>query len=201
MGVTMNSAIQRLQRDEAGLIGKIIAEGFSDDPVNNWAFNGTSAMQPVFTTMAKHLYLPNGFGHKTPDGKAGTMWLPPHAAKEYGSIATIKMALSIARYGGPKAISNTLRLDGFLKQKQPVAPHYYLFAISVHPNLQGTGVGGKLMRAALEDVDQAHMPAYLESSKDTNIGFYQSHGFIVIDKVKPTPDCPPLWLMWRDAQQ
>lgn len=196
----MSSSIQRLQLNEAGLIGKIIAEGFSDDPVNQWAFNGTAAMRPVFTSMAKHLYLPRGFGHKTRDSSAGTMWLNPNTAKEYGLTAMVKMAMSIARYGGPKAIANTLRLDSFLNQKRPAEPHYYLFAISVHPKLQGKGIGGKLMRAALERVDQSHMPAYLENSKENNLGFYQSHGFVVTEKVKPTRHCPPLWLMWREAQ-
>lgn len=154
----------------------------------------------MFTTMARYLYLPQGFGHKTSDGTAGTLWLPPSISEGFGPIATIKMATAMARHGGLKAIQNTLKLDGYLRGKQPKEPHYYLFAISVHPALQGQGIGGKLMRPALNQVDAAHMPAYLESSKESNIGFYQNHGFRVIEKVVPAQGCPPLWLMWRDAQ-
>lgn len=196
----MKTDLMALARDEANIIGKIIADGFADDPVNLWTFNGTAAMQPVFTTMAEHLYLPHGFGHKTSDNNAGTLWLPPGAQKDYNLAATFKMAIAIARYGGMTAFRNTLALDNFLKNKIPTEPHYYLFAISVHPTLQGKGIGGKLMRAALEEVDKAKKPAYLESSKDTNIPFYRNHGFEVIEEVIPAPGSPPMWLMWREAR-
>ena len=196
----MSVAVEKLRANEAGTIGKIIADGFADDPVNLWTFNGTGAMRPMFTTMAKHLYLPHGFGHKTSNAKAGTLWLPPSVSKGFGLAPSIKMAAIMARHGGPKAIQNTLKLDSFLKRKQPKEPHYYLFAISVHPEMQGQGLGSKLMRPALDQVDTAGLPAYLESSKESNIGFYQNHGFRVIEKVVPAQGCPPLWLMWRDAQ-
>ena len=61
----------------------------------------------------------------------------------------------------------------------------------------GKGVGGKLMRAALEAIDQGHMPAYLENSKAKNIPFYRSFGFEIMKEVVPGKDCPPMWLMWR----
>ena len=196
----METTIETLRPHEADLIGKIIAGGFADDPVNLWAFNSVQAMRPAFTTMAKHLYLPQGFGHKSSDGKAGALWLPPGKPKDYGPVATVKMALAIAWHGGPKAIRNTLKLDDILQKKRPANNHYYLFAISVHPSLQGQGIGSRLMRPALDQVDAAKMPAYLESSKESNIGFYQNHGFKVVERITLGPDGPPMWLMWRDAQ-
>ena len=196
----MENTIQTLGLSEAKTIGKIIADGFADDPVNLWAFNGTKAMQPVFTAMAHHLFLPKGFGHKTSDSKAGTLWLPPQEKKEYSLLATLKMASAILSHGGIKAINNTLKLDNFLKNQFPQEPHYYLFAISVHPSLQGKGIGSKLMRHTLEAVDTAKMPAYLESSKRENVPFYRNHGFEVMNEIIPAKGCPPMWLMKRTAQ-
>lgn len=129
----MTHTIQDLSPSEGSVIGKIIADGFADDPVNLWTFNGTKAMQPVFTAMARHLYLSKGFGHKMSDHKSGTLWLPPGGNKDYGLLASAQMAAAILRYGGIKAIGNTLSLDAFLKTRFPQEPHYYLFAISVHP--------------------------------------------------------------------
>ncbi|TNE67092.1 MAG: N-acetyltransferase [Alphaproteobacteria bacterium] len=193
-------AIRPLQDGDATLIGHIIAEAFADDPVNLWAFNGTGAMAPVFTAMARYLYIPKGFGHVTDDGLAGTMWLPPGAQKTYGIGGNLAMARAIVWHGGLRAVKNSLAIDAFMAKNRPAEPHYYLFAIGVSPALQGRGIGGRLMKEALDRADTAHMPAYLENSKAGNIGFYRSHGFEIMDEVVPAPGCPVMWRMWRPAR-
>ena len=55
------------------------------------------------------------------------------------------------------------------------------------------------MRDRLAAVDAAHMPCYLESSKDTNIPIYQSFGFRLIGELQ-IPGGPKVWPMWRDAR-
>lgn len=192
--------IRPLEAGEHELIGRIVATGFADDAVNLWAFGGTGAMKPAFTTMAKYLYLKRGFGHVTADGLAGTLWLPPGAKKGYG-LGNLSLGTSILRHGGVGALKNSLAIDAFMAQKRKAhPPHYYLFAISVDPNLQGKGIGGALMREALSQIDAAHMPAYLENSKERNIAFYQNCGFEVLEKAVPAKGCPPMWLMWRQAR-
>lgn len=196
----MSKPIRDLNSSEHSLIGKIIADGFADDPVNLWAFQSTEAMEPVFTTMAQHLYLKNGFGHVNTAGNAGALWLPPDVPKQFSFLADAKMGSVIFRNGGLEAVKNSLQIDRFLKKKKPLAPHYYLFAISVHPSLQGKGVGSQLMKEALKQVDTAQMPAYLESSKPDNFPFYQKHGFEVMEEVTPGTGAPPMWLMWRESR-
>jgi hypothetical protein len=48
--------------------------------------------------------------------------------------------------------------------------------------------------------DQDGTAAYLESTKERNIRFYEHHGFRVTGTIAPTPDGPPMWCMWRDPQ-
>jgi len=192
--------IRPLDANESDLIGAIVATAFAADAVNLWTFNGTAAMRPAFTSMARHCFLKYGFGHVTEDGKAGTLWLPPGAPKGYGLFAKAELAWSILRHGGFEGVRNAMALDRGLIKHFPSAPHYYLFAIAVDPSLQGSGVGSRLMKEALVRIDQDRMPAYLENSKEQNLAFYVKHGFRVLEKIIPAEGCPPMWLMWRDAR-
>lgn len=196
----MATLCRALGREEHGLIGAVVAKSFANDPVNLWAFNGSRAMRPAFTAMARHCYLKRGFGHISNDGLSGTLWLPPGDSKDYGIKGNLALASAILRHGGITALRRGMALDKALTAMHPTEPHYYLFAIAVDPSQQGQGVGSKLMTEALSAIDAARMPAFLENSKPRNTPFYERHGFRVLEEIVPTPGCPPMWLMWRDAR-
>lgn len=189
---------QPVERGEHALIGSIIADGFANDPVNLWAFRNPQALPPVYTEMARALYLPHGFGHRCGD-KAATLWLPPGQRKHFGLFSTLVMARHIVGKGGLQAVRNALRVDTAMAQKHPTEPHYYLFAIAARPQYQGKGLGGMLMRQALERIDREQQACYLENSKPENTGFYQRFGFEVVEELRVATDAPPLLLMWRPA--
>ncbi len=91
-----------------------------------------------------------------------------------------------------------------MEEVEKVHPHdaaLSLFADHRHRSreIQGKGYGGVIMRDRLAAVDAAHMPCYLESSKDTNIPIYQSFGFKVTGEMR-VPNGPKIWPMWRDAR-
>lgn len=191
--------VVELARCEHARIGDIIADGFADDPVNLWTFRSAALLRPVYTAMARGLYLPRGFGHRCGD-VAGTLWLPPGVKKDYGLRATLTIAAHLLGRGGPGAARRGLLIDRLMLERKPKEPHYYLFAIAARPSHQGQGLGGRLMREALTRIDADGMPAYLENSKPGNIGFYQRHGFELLDEVRASAEAPPLFLMWRPAR-
>nr|MBA2437507.1 GNAT family N-acetyltransferase [Acidimicrobiia bacterium] len=58
-------------------------------------------------------------------------------------------------------------------------PHYYLFAMGVHPSAQGKGRGSFLLERMLERIDREKMPAYLEVQNERNLALYRRCGFEV----------------------
>jgi GNAT superfamily N-acetyltransferase len=81
----------------------------------------------------------------------------------------------------------------------PEEPHWYLAVLGTATDHQGKGVGSALMAPVLAKCDAEGIPAYLESSKESNIPFYRRHGFEVSGEVN-VKNGPKLWPMWRDPQ-
>ena len=84
-----------------------------------------------------------------------------------------------------------------VEARHPSLPHYYLGGLGTDPQWQGRGLGSAVLGPVLEICDRDGVPAYLESSKETNIGFYVRHGFEVTDEVSVPDGSVRLWLMWR----
>lgn len=85
-------------------------------------------------------------------------------------------------------------VDGVLKAPN----HAYLWIVGTRPDMQGNGLGSRVMREMTKRLDEEGMPAYLESFKEKNLTFYERHGFQVFRKVDiDDKECPPIWSMWR----
>lgn len=184
---------------EHRLIGDIIGDSFSDDPVNQWIFGGQDSMRSYYTKAAKKLYLSKGYGYVMENGNGGSLWLPPGVDKHIPVWNSLDIAGSMIRHSGLGSLVRGMVVDDALAKAKPRNPHFYLFAIGARAARQGKGVGGALMKAGLERVDSEKMPTYLECSKESNVGFYRRFGFEVTEVVSPGQGCAPLWLMWRDA--
>lgn len=76
--------------------------------------------------------------------------------------------------------------------------HHHLAFLAVHPDRQGSGIGGRLMDAHHRRLDEAGTAAYLEASSPGARALYLRHGYQ--DRGDPfhLPDGPPFWPMWRD---
>lgn len=195
----MQPEIRRAARKDAATVGRIIGQAFADDPVSLWVMRKPSLITRFMTRLAKGIYVPHGMAEYLTDERGATMWLPPGQKNDLSPGQTAMLALDSVLYGEPGAIGRGLDFSKHMAAVKPKEPHFYLFTIGVVPGAQGKGLGGALLRAGLEQVDRASMPAYLESSKEQNIPLYQRHGFEILD-VPPLPDgCPPIYPMWRPA--
>jgi GNAT superfamily N-acetyltransferase len=100
--------------------------------------------------------------------------------------------LRTARSGYARA----LRLGKAIEKQNLKEPHWYLAMLGMEPEAQGRGLGTALLQPILERCDKQGATAYLESSKQSNIPFYQQRGFEVTGEIS-VPDGPTVWPMLR----
>ena len=76
-----------------------------------------------------------------------------------------------------------------------------LFFLGVEPELQGQGLGGKLLQRLNERADRDRVIGYLETDRESNLRIYQRYGFqILTDDVLPRVRDLRLWTMRRPAR-
>ena len=75
-------------------------------------------------------------------------------------------------------------------------PHWYLLVIGSDPSVRGAGFGQALMHSRLDRCNGEHAPAYLESSEQALIPYYNRFGFEQIEE-SWIPDGPTMIPMWR----
>jgi ribosomal protein S18 acetylase RimI-like enzyme len=109
------------------------------------------------------------------------------------ALSQVPTLLTLGRRAGA-----TLRLVSLVEARHPKLPHYYLGGLGTDPQWQGRGLGSAVMGPVLDICDRTAVPAYLESSKEANLGFYRRHGFEVTDEVSVPDGSVRLWLMWRE---
>lgn len=79
--------------------------------------------------------------------------------------------------------------------------YYFLNIMTVLPEVQGKGIGKRLVAAVTDHADREGMPCYLEASKDVpNIAIYERMGFRSVKKLDcdDTGDKCTLYCMVRD---
>jgi ribosomal protein S18 acetylase RimI-like enzyme len=64
----------------------------------------------------------------------------------------------------------------------PLEPHRHLGPVGVLPQHQGHGIGSMMMESFCSQVDENGEPAYLETDRVENVGFYEKFKFRLIDE-------------------
>ncbi|MGW1373018.1 GNAT family N-acetyltransferase [Streptomyces sp. NPDC002446] len=184
--------------DDAPLISRILARAFDDDPMMRRFFpddaSRAAGLGRYFTTIFTRQYVHHAICENTE--AAAAFWVPPEAqAKTVPDAETIAELQDIL---GDRAPLFRDTVEAAAKHT-PQEPHWYLALIGADPAAQGQGHGAALLRSGLAKADAAGLPAYLESSKPSNLPFYEHFGFTVRQELRPE-DGPVLWAMWREPR-
>ena len=188
--------VKRAGRDQAALVGEILADAFGADPVGKWI--SPDPEYPAWCwPLLVPLMVPPGELYLAGEGLGAAIWVPP------GAKLDMKLGIAVLwdywRRFGLGSILRFFRLMIPMEKQHPKDPHYYLFAVGVRSEAKGRGIGSALLEPVLQECDRRKVVAYLENSNPLNLPFYQRHGFEVRGEITMPRNGPTLWLMYRDS--
>lgn len=87
--------------------------------------------------------------------------------------------------------------EAVMRPHRPTAPVWFLGSVGVDPGHQRRGLGTAVIRPGLLAADEAGVPAFLETSDEHNVRFYERLGFEVTAACSLPGGGPRTWAMTR----
>lgn len=185
--------------EDATEVGRIFAAGFREDPVMGWVFaepDRSAKIAALFGFLAKEALVPLGATHLVPGCVAA--WTPP-GSPEWPQERNDRFVETLSAVATGEDLERLGVFGAATNERHPTEPHWYLSVIATDDDVRGQGLGSRLLAATLRPVDEAGLPAYLESTNPRNVRLYERHGFEVVERVT-LPDGPVFTTMWREPQ-
>lgn len=181
----------------------MLARAFDDDPITEFLFGGARTRlrrNAAVYRMVLRQQLRRGHPvHVAGDGASVALWVPPDEWKvPFGETLRGALPFVVALRARTR-----VAFQGFSALERAHLhdpPHWYLALLGTDPDHQGKGYGSAVMAQILERCDDEGVHAFLESSKERNLPFYERHGFAVTGQLTFGPDGPPLWQMLREPR-
>ena len=195
-----------LVRAHSEQAGSVLARAFQGDPLYAYIFadegERSRALQALFIAVVKYAHI-YGECHTTRDIDGIACWLRPGKTElMFWRILRTGLGLqtSVARFS-PDARSRFLGVvrnaDEAHKRLMP-GPHWYLWALGVGPEMQGQGIGSRLIQPIISRADSAGLPCYLETQTESNVRFYERRGFRVLESGGVLVHGVAFWAMMRE---
>jgi GNAT superfamily N-acetyltransferase len=198
-----SQSVRAARRDEAGVLGEVLADAFAEDPVFAWLIppgvrSRDDRMRTFFTSMSRG-YLRQGKPcYVTGDASAAALWARPGAWAMPLSQIMLEAVPSGMAFRGRllRALRTQLQIERLHAGQS--RPHWYLAYLGARHDRQGQGLGTQMLREVLARPDTEGVPAYLESSNERNLPLYERSGFRVVGELKALGHGPTIWRMWRE---
>ena len=163
----------------------ILSRAFYNDPFYVWIMpDDNKRIQQIEWWMRILLKYTLLYGeiHYTEDRKAVAMWLGPDRPIvndfKIFSMGLILYPIKIGIRNFMRALDVSGQWDK--EHKKMDKRHYYLMVIAVEPELQGKGIGSRLMQLGLKNADNDGLECFLETVTPEDVQFYRKHNFDVI---------------------
>jgi GNAT superfamily N-acetyltransferase len=200
-----SQSVRTARRDEAALLGEVLADAFAEDPVFAWLIpphlnSRDHRMRTFFTSMSRGYLRLGKPCYLTGDASAAALWAAPGAwAMPFSQIIAEAAPNGLAfRRRLFRALRTQLQIERL--HARQASPHWYLGYLGTRRDRQGQGLGTQMLREVLAGADTEGVPAYLESSNERNLPLYQRNGFRVVGDLPALGYGPTIWRMWREPQ-
>jgi GNAT superfamily N-acetyltransferase len=194
--------VRRASAADIDAVTSIVTLAFARDPL--WAHamalpSGGTAHHAVFWRVFVEGALRYPSTGMTGGGEAVSVWIPPGGTEMTPGQEQRLADLASDRLG-PTAAAYLQLVSRFDAAHPRGEPHYYLSLLGTHPDHRGKGIGMRLLRHDLEQIDAEHLAAYLESSNPVNDHRYASVGFEPHGEFCFPGGGPVVTTMWRPAR-
>lgn len=202
----LRRAVDSLAKHHLPAAEDLLARAFDEDPFFHFLFEPAARRTMVGAVMRSSCELALAYGQARavldPDLAAVCLWWRPgtHPPSDRATVFHRGRAIARAATSGHLKVQpllRALRTGELIEEMLPDAPHFYLMVLAVEPGRQGRGIGSRILREILAEADEASLPAYLETSKPSNLKLYRRHGFEVT-RTLYLEGGPPMWSMRRE---
>lgn len=183
-------------------VASTLGGAFHDDPVVSHVLpQGVRGREPRvrgFMGLAARQALGAGSLWTTSGHEGAAAWLPPGRWRARPRDVVRLMPRAAWALRGRMVLGS--RCMNAVEEHHPAEPHWYLEAVGTDPSARGAGHGAAVIEPVLGICDRDGVAAYLESSKDVNVPYYERFGFRVTGEFALPDGGPTLWAMWRDPR-
>ena len=180
------------------MVSAALARAFFDDPLQAWmlpdADTRLNVLRRLFILQTRGA-IPIGHCFTDTSCSVGAYWLAPNSPVADAQAIPDTGALRDLLGDGLQRLKVAMVA---MRAAHPSAPHWYLEGLGTDPPAQGRGLAVAALAPMLARCDAENMPAYLESTKESNVGFYERRGFRVTQTIDIPDGGPRLWAMWRE---
>jgi GNAT superfamily N-acetyltransferase len=178
------------------------ARAFYDDPLQVWALpDNTTRLQKLetmFGLQTRVAALPLGECYTDDSCSVACFWAPPDRWQAPTDVVADLAPLRDILADGLERFVAAMHA---MHAVHPTEPHWYLQGLGTDPPRQCEGLASAALEPVLAYCDERGLPAYLESTKERNVTFYEHHGWHVTGTIDLPDGGPRLWAMWRDPQR
>jgi GNAT superfamily N-acetyltransferase len=178
---------------------EVLARSFADDPIIRWPFptdgSAEQRCRELFEVLDRR-FAHTGWLWEAGDAAGVALWIPPDGAARFLEIEleTRQELAALTEDGG-------VRYRGFwdwIEDHLPNEPHWFLDHLAVSPERRGEGVGAALVELGVGFARRDGVPAFLETARPENVGYYERLGFGVVADEHAPGGGPRLWFMRSD---
>jgi ribosomal protein S18 acetylase RimI-like enzyme len=181
-----------------------VSQAFAADPMFAWVMPDPATRLAKLRRLNRvALVYGQTYGRVTQahDAQAIAIWMPPGHTIGLGGLVRSGILATPFQIGWgafSRFMAANETMEKLHKRHVP-EPHWYLMLVGITPARQGQGIGSALVAEGLAQAGRQPCPAYLETSNERNLAFYQRFGFEVVEQTTLGKDGPPAWAMRRTA--